>query len=96
MRKSTEIKRFIARKPYLFWSIGDTARHNISEELLVESVLQYGDEKDVRKLFKIIGLYRTAEIFFSQTSKARNNYKLRTLNFFILYFNRHAPGNIKR
>lgn len=93
MRKSAEIKRFIARKPYLFWSMGDSVRNDISEELLVESVLQYGDEKDVRKLFRMIGLNRTAEIFFQQISKPRDNYKPRTKNFFILYFKRHVSGN---
>jgi ABC-type nitrate/sulfonate/bicarbonate transport system ATPase subunit len=43
-------------------------KENISLNVLVETILNYGDEKRVRTLFDLIGVKAVAEIFFRQIS----------------------------
>lgn len=93
---SPEVKKFIREHKNLFWYIEDSAKENISHEVLVEFILNYGDEKSVKKLFELLGLEKVARIFYKQTHKKgiaakRINYFPRTAHFFDLYFKRHAP-----
>ena len=87
---SKEIKRFIKDHSSLFWYIKQDAKQSISTEFLVETILNYGELKDVKKLLELLGTRRTAEIFFQQTRNRRCNYFLKVKNYFTLYFNRHA------
>ena len=87
---STEIKTFIRDKSTLFWSMPEPAKENISHEVLVETILNYGNEKDVKRLFDLLGVKYVAEIFYKQTNRKRVNYFPRTVYFFNLYFKRHA------
>lgn len=92
---SPEIKKFIRENASLFWYIRDDAKENISHEALVEFILNYGNEKSVKRLFKLLGIEKVAEIFYKQTHKtdpiARNriNYHKQVMNFFDLYFKKH-------
>jgi len=88
-----EIKAFIRRYSYLFWYTPEDKKEDISINFLVETILNYGDEKSIKKLFELIGINKVAEIFYEQTSRQRINYHKRTVNFFDLYFKRHAQGN---
>ena len=89
-----QILDFIKENSSLFWYIQEDKKDNISIELLVETILNFGDEKSVKKLFDLIGINRTAEIFYDQTQRKRVNYNNRTIHFFNLYFQRHAQGDI--
>lgn len=96
---SPEIKQFIRENASLFWYIREDAKESISHEVLVEFILNYGDEKSVKKLFDLLGVEKVAEIFYKQTHKEnpiaskRINYFPRTLHFFKLYFQRNVPRN---
>jgi hypothetical protein len=81
--------KFIKDNKYLFWYMKKDSLSNISDEVLVESILNYGDWKSVQKLIEILSIEKVAEIFFKQIGKRRNNYKKLTLNFFRIYFNEH-------
>lgn len=85
-----EIKEFIKENSSLFWWIKDEKKEDIDIELVVETILNYGNEKNVKKLFDLIGIKRVSSIFFRQISKKRTNYHPRTINFFKLYFQKHA------
>ncbi len=74
----------------LFWSIKPEEKINISINVLVETILSYGNEKSVKKLFDIVGIKKVAAIFEEQISGKRSNYQQRTKHFFQLYFRRHA------
>lgn len=78
----------IKHKPYLIWST--TNYDNLSDEAVVEAVLNFGDWEDVQKLFKIIGIKKAARIFKKQTSGQRSNYHDKTKNYFTHYFAHHA------
>jgi hypothetical protein len=89
-KNSQAVKDFIKDKSALFWYIKESEKENISHEFLVETILNYGDEKDVKRLFELLGVKRVADIFHKQTNRPRVNYFPRTVHFFNLYFGRNA------
>lgn len=90
-----EVKQFIRENQELFWYIDKTKLEDISHEVLVEFILNYGDLNVVKKLFELLGLDYVAEIFYKQVAPGRRiNYFPKYLNFFKLYFDRHASRDI--
>jgi len=87
---NTDIKNFIQENEALFWGVKPEDKVNISLNVLVETILNYGNEKSVKRLFNLIGVKTVAEIFFRQISGRRSNYHQRTKHFFEIYFKRHA------
>jgi hypothetical protein len=88
------VKNFIEEHQKLFWySPADNKGETVSDELLVESVLNYGTMDDVLQLFDVMGIQNVATIFFNsinQSERKRNNYNELTLNYFTLLFNKYA------
>ena len=87
---SPEVKAFIRENSVLFWYIPEDKKEDISEEVLVEFILNYGDEKSVKKLFELLGIKRIAQIFYEQTNRTRVNYFPQVVNYFKLYFDKYA------
>jgi len=85
-----ELRELIKENSSLFWYIPEQEKENISPELLVETVLNYGDEKSVRRLFDLMGINEVADIFYKHISGKRVNYFPQVVNFFNLYFQRHV------
>jgi len=90
---SPEIKQFIKENSSLFWYIKEEAKENIDVKFLVETILNFGNVKSVKKLFDLVGIDKVAEIFHGQTNRKRVNYFPRTVHFFNLYFKKHAQRN---
>jgi len=88
--RQLKVKKFIRENRSLFWYIKEDSLESISIEFLVETILHYGNEKSVKKLFDLVGIQNVAEIFYKQVSGPRVNYPPRTVNFFDLYFKKHA------
>jgi len=91
-----EIKSFIRAKSSLFWHIPEDKKEDISQELLVETILNYGNMEDVKKLFTLLGIDKVAEIFFSSinmSDRRRGNFHELTINYFTHLFKRHAHGD---
>ena len=88
-----DIHQFIKKKPYLVWYVKDLDK--LSEESIVEHVLNYGDWEDVQEMITILGIDKTAEIFRRKSPRSkmgRTNYGERTIYYFNLYFNKYVPG----
>ncbi len=83
-RKPIELVR---EKPYLFWYVKDKER--LSDEAIVEAILNRGDFDDLLRLIDIMGMKKIADIFYRQTSLKRSNYSKKTENYFRLFFGRH-------
>ena len=96
MNNTSEIKNFIREHSNLFWYTPKEKKKEISEEFLLETILNYGNQKAVKRLFELIGIENAAEIFSIQISNERNNYFAPVKNFFRLYFNRHAQRDFKQ
>lgn len=82
------INEFIKKRPYLVWSTKNY--EHLSNEAIVEAVLNYGNWDDVIKMIAILGIKKTAEIFRKQIKRKRNNYRSEIKNYFYLYFKKHA------
>lgn len=77
----------IGKKPYLFWYVRDIGI--LSEESIVEAILNRGDFDDFLRLREILGMEKMAEIFYKQVSMKRKNYSKKTENYFRLFFEKH-------
>jgi hypothetical protein len=82
------INDFIKRRPYLVWYTKNF--DHLSEESIVESVLNYGDWNDVQKMISILGIKKTSKIFRKAAFMKRSNYHPKTKHYFNLFFNKHA------
>ncbi|MFH1029982.1 MAG: hypothetical protein V1770_01840 [bacterium] len=82
------IHEFIKKRPYLVWYAKDLEQ--LSEESIVESVLNYGDFNDVKQMISILGIKKTAGIFRKESNKKRSNYRPEIKNYFSLYFKKYA------
>lgn len=87
---SPEVKAFIRDHSALFWYTPEESKEEIGNELLVETILNYGTMDDVRNLFKILGLKETARVFFESDGRKKLNYYPEVYNFFSLYFKKYA------
>ncbi len=91
--RSEAVKDYIRQRGALFWYSPGDKGETVSDELLVEHILNYGTMEDVRELFRVMGLQRTAEVFsrsVNLSERRRNNYTPVSLNYFTLFFRRYA------
>ena len=88
---SMTIQEFIKKRPHLVWSTRNYGK--LSDEAIVEAVLNYGNWDDVRKLIEILGIKKVAKIFREESKSSkinRQNYRPEIKNYFGLYFNKYA------
>ena len=88
-----EIKQYIREHNNLFWYIPDEKKENISNEFLVETILNYGDINSVIRLFNLFGIKEVAKIFFDSialSNRRKGNYHELTINYFTLVFRKYA------
>lgn len=79
------VNNIIKNKPYLAWYVKDPVK--LSEESVLEHVLNYGNWDDVQQFIKIKGRDKTAELFNKIITNKRTNYFLPIKLYFIRYFN---------
>jgi hypothetical protein len=94
---SSEVKEFIRQHSDLFWYIPEDKKEEISDELLVETILNYGDKEAVIQLFHLLSIKKVAELFFNSinlSARRKGNYQELTINYFTLVFNKYAHRNI--
>lgn len=82
------IRSFIEKRPYVIWHTRDFK--HLSHEAALEAVLNYGDFDDVKKIIALMGKKKAARIFQKQARSRRTNYDPKIMNYFRLYFQKHA------
>lgn len=82
------VNSIIKNKPYLAWYVNDPEK--LSEESVLEHVLNYGNWEDVQLFIKIKGRDKTAELFKKTITKKRTNYTPAIKSYFYRYFNNHV------
>ncbi len=90
IHNTPELKEFIREQSSLFWYTPEDQKENISPELLVETILNYGDMDAVRKLFRIMGLKSVAAVFFNATGRKELNYYPEIRAYFTLVLKKYA------
>ena len=86
----TPREKYIADHAALFWYTPEAKKKDISDSLLVETILNYGSTDDVKALFKLMGMDKVAAIFFAAKGRQKLNYFPQIYNFFTLVFNRYV------
>jgi hypothetical protein len=87
---SPEIKAFIRENSSLFWYTPEDKKDEISHELLVETILNYGNMDTIKTLIHILGIKEVSGIFFGATGRKKLNYYPEIYNYFSLLFSRYA------
>ena len=87
---SPEVKAFIRAHSDLFWYTPEDKKEDISHDLLVDTILNYGTLDDVKNLIKILRVKESASIFFNAGGRKKLNYYPEIYNFFSLYFKKYA------
>ena len=82
--------KFIDKHSTLFWYTPDESKHRISDELLVETILNEGTLDDFRELKDILSPRRVAQIFFGATPRQIGNYYPEIRHFFSLVLKEYA------
>lgn len=82
---------YIKQHASLFWYTPEANKEEISDNLLVETILNYGTMEDVKALFDLMGMEKVADVFFSAKGRQKLNYFPQIYNFFTLVFNRYVP-----
>ncbi len=67
-------EHLIDKHQNLFWYTPAEKRHQISDDLLVETVLNEGTLDDYRELMQTLDAHRVAEVFFSAKGRKKANY----------------------
>lgn len=79
------VNGIIKNKPYLAWYVKDPDK--LSEESVLEHVLNYGNWEDVQQFIKIKGLAETSKLFNKSLENRRTNYTPPIKSYFYRYFN---------
>lgn len=90
---NSRIKSFISKYSDIFWYIPEDKKENLSLDVIVEFILNYGDMNAVNELFSILGIDVVAKHFYNSVNlseRRKGNYHELTLNYFTLLFNRYA------
>jgi len=87
---SSSREEFIDEHRDLFWYTPEEAKRDVSDELLVETILNYGTLDDFRNLKRILTPKRVAQVFFSATGRQVGNYYPELRNFFSLALKPYA------
>ncbi|MFZ4106986.1 hypothetical protein [Flavobacterium sp.] len=82
--------QFITKNSHLFWYIKKEAIPNISNEVLVEFVFNYGTWQDVKDLIKIIGFQELKRVYEDVTDRKVGNYHPEILNYMGLIVGKYA------
>ncbi|MDR2148485.1 MAG: hypothetical protein LBE91_18740 [Tannerella sp.] len=91
--RSQELKDFIDRNGSMFWYSSSPKSEKVSDNLLVETLLNYGTMEQIKELFDIMGIKTVAKIFFdciNRSERSKGNYYPEIRNYFQLYFNKYA------
>jgi hypothetical protein len=82
------VNSIIKNKPYLAWYVKDPEK--LSEESVLEHVLNYGNWDDVQQFIKIKGKDESAALFKKTLTNKRTNYSPAIKSYFYRYFNNHV------
>jgi hypothetical protein len=91
--RSKELKEFILKHSDLFWYTPQDRKTEISDDAIVETILNYGDKEAFLELTKLFGIKRLAEIFYKSVNKSKRkkgNYSELTYNYFNHVFRKYA------
>lgn len=88
--RSPELKDFIRRNAHLFWYTPDSKKTEVSDELILEQLLNYAELPVIKEYFQIIGLKKAKEIFDNLKGRKKLNIYPEIYKLFSEYFKTHV------
>ena len=88
--RTEALKNFIRENGSLFWYTPEDKGEKVTDELLVETMLNYGTLDQIKELFQLMGIQTAAEVFRNMTGRKKLNYFPAIWNYFDLYFDKYA------
>ena len=75
-------------KPYLAWDLKN--KETLSEESMLEHILNYGNWEDYLLAEKVFGIEKAKTIFNTLKNKRRVNLRDKTIDYYDKYFQKYA------
>ncbi len=88
--KKQAMKKFILEHQTLFWYTPAKERENISDELLLETILNYAELTTITECFQIMGLPKAKKVFSEITGRKKGNLYPEIHHLFSEYFKKIA------
>ena len=88
--KQKQLNRFIKTNKHLFWYTPEKNKQEISDELLLENILNYSDLPTIKEYFSIVGIKKAKLIFNKFKGRKKGNLYPEIYNLFSNYFKRFA------
>ncbi len=88
--RSPKIKQFIKQNKVLFWYTPAKAKENISDELLMEMILNYADLKTIQTYLGLMGPKKAKLIFQNFKGRKKGNIYPEIYHLFTEYFKQFA------
>ena len=92
MSQVTSQQQYLSGIAPLFWWMNKNKVQDLDIDSIVETVLNYGTETEVKQLFDLYGIEEVAEVFRIKSNSPRSNYFPIVKNYFDLYFAKHAQN----
>lgn len=86
--------QFIENHANMFWYTPEVKKKDISDSLLVETIMNDGTLNDFRVLCQIMTIKKVADIFFSASGRQKYNYYPEIHNFYSLVLSKYAQRDI--
>jgi len=74
----------------LLWYTPSDKKEDVSDSLLVETILNYGTMDDYRTLLEVLTPHRVAEVFFGASERQVQNYFPPIRHYFSLLLKKYA------
>jgi len=81
---------FIDKHSALFWYTPQAKKYEISDSLLVETILNYGTLADYKELLSVMGEKNVASVFFSMKERQKMNFYPEIYHYFSLMLAKYA------
>jgi len=93
--KKQDRLNFLQKYSDLFWYMDKEKLDTISDEVMVEIILNYGSWQAFLDLISLVGLKKVEKIFKKISRKKRSNLFPKVKHFFTLYFKHNVLSSSK-
>jgi hypothetical protein len=88
--RSQKINKFIKSQEHLFWYTPIKEKKNLSDTLLLETILNYADLRTIKEFFDLMGLKKINTIFQNLKGRQKQNLYPEIHHLFSEYLKRNA------
>jgi hypothetical protein len=93
MKHNTKIRKFIKKHGHLFWYTPESKKQEVSDEFILEQVLNYAELSTIKEYFGIIGIEKAIQDFHNIKCRRKGNIYPEIYHLFEEYFKRNAQRN---